>query len=587
MTNATSKLGMLPFFTDLTGKALDVGKVYIGTPHTDPRQNPMTVYWDEAQTTPAVQPLATLSGRISNGGVYAEVFLNAPYSIYVEDSRGQQMMYLANVDDPIVAAVGNLTTIKANNIAALRLVDATKNSTVNVLSYYSTAGVPDGGGGAYVYDSTDTTSPDNGGTVIVGLNNARWKLQWFGSVDIKQFGAKADAGTTDNSTVFANARTWIAASPTCNKLRFSSGIYGYSVSPNWAIQNAEIIADGEVHLRYTGTGNAVIIDGGATTGGVFNLHFGWGNRFIIEAPSTAQNGVYCRSVLQGSKIGVQVNGAGTTYAGMEVDFAVCAHFDYVCSNNVQAGGSFYSKPNTGLKLTQRNAGELTSYCTFVNPIIEGVAASCALLDYAQGNVFIGGTMEGSGSVGANLTANAIKNKFFGTDFEANHDHDVYCLGNDNEFYGINSAKIATFDGTAKNNSLIGGTFQDILYTASTFGNVAANLVYNQNATAGAITDTPKKNAPRSVRNVAQSNIENVPLSTTALTVSGGTFSYTNASFTPQYIIVTGSNITGIQITHGGGVTAGLTVAVLYPLSPGDTFAFNYSGATPGVNMLTQ
>ncbi len=59
---------------------------------------------------------------------------------------------------------------------------------------------------------------------------------------------------------------------------FPSGIYKYSESPNWAIQDAVIASEGEVRLRYTVTGNAIVLDGGEIGIGVHNLRFG---QFII------------------------------------------------------------------------------------------------------------------------------------------------------------------------------------------------------------------------------------------------------------------------------------------------------------------
>lgn len=468
------------------------------------------------------------------------------------------------------------------SIAALRAISKVNYNQVFVTGYYAQG---DGGGGAYYLDVSDTTSADNGGTIIVAADGGRWKLVWYGSVSALQFGAKPDAGTTDNSTVFANMRAWVAAGALKNKLRFPTGNYGYSVSPNWAINNADISFDGEVRFTYSGTGNAVIIDGGPTTGGVFNLSFGRGNKPIILGNAGSQNGVYMRSILQNCWIGARIDGAGTTYAGYRIEFAVCAVFDMVCSNNVQ-GGVFYSKPYYGGYVTQRGVGELTSYCLFINPILEGVASACMVMDYAQGNILLGGTLEGSASVGLSLTANAIKNKVMGTDFEANTDHDVYCLGNYNEFHGINSEFKTTFDGTAKFNKCFGGTYQDILLTNNTVNNLISGIVYNQLNTTGTINDMPNKNRRRDNNNYATSNVENVPLATTGITVTASPFTYTNTSSNEITVSVTGGTISAMTLTHGGGTTSGLPTNNMYNLSPGDSLTITYSAA-PNMNQLTR
>lgn len=88
-----------------------------------------------------------------------------------------------------------------DSIAALRLLLKTSPS-VNafVTGYYAAY---DGGGGPYRYDSTDTTTADNGGTVIVAADGGRWKLIHNGVLSVKQFGAKGDGSTDDTAAVTA------------------------------------------------------------------------------------------------------------------------------------------------------------------------------------------------------------------------------------------------------------------------------------------------------------------------------------------------------------------------------------------------
>lgn len=208
MTQATGKVAGLPFFTDLSGAPLSGGRVYIGQPNTDPRQNPVSVYYDAAQSVPALQPIGTITGRLARGGQAAEIFVNPPYSLYVTDQMGNQMLSLPNVVDPLIASIGALTAKVVPNIAALRAVLSSQNNTCLVTSYYDVNGVPDGGGGIYKYDPNDSTSVDNGGSVIVASDNGRWKLQSASPWTVEQFGAKGDwNGTsgTDNTAVFQNA----------------------------------------------------------------------------------------------------------------------------------------------------------------------------------------------------------------------------------------------------------------------------------------------------------------------------------------------------------------------------------------------
>ncbi|MCP9731582.1 right-handed parallel beta-helix repeat-containing protein [Pseudomonas sp. GBPI_506] len=74
---------------------------------------------------------------------------------------------------------------RVDNVAALRLLSSDRNQRARTLGYYAKG---DKGGGDYYVDQADTTSEDNGITVIVGADGARWKLV-YRSLHIKQAGA--------------------------------------------------------------------------------------------------------------------------------------------------------------------------------------------------------------------------------------------------------------------------------------------------------------------------------------------------------------------------------------------------------------
>jgi hypothetical protein len=64
-------------FFDTSGAPLNNGNIYIGTANLDAQSNPIPVYWDEALTIPAAQPLRTLNGYIVRNGTPARIFTNA------------------------------------------------------------------------------------------------------------------------------------------------------------------------------------------------------------------------------------------------------------------------------------------------------------------------------------------------------------------------------------------------------------------------------------------------------------------------------------------------------------------------------
>jgi hypothetical protein len=96
------------------------------------------------------------------------------------------------------------------SIANLRLAtDVTLTTNfVNVASWYANLNE---GGGLFVYDSSDTTSADNSGTIIVDASNRRWKRQDDdGELSLLMFGAKGD-GTTDDTAAIQAAFTYAAS----------------------------------------------------------------------------------------------------------------------------------------------------------------------------------------------------------------------------------------------------------------------------------------------------------------------------------------------------------------------------------------
>lgn len=86
-----------PIFTDIDGQPLEAGYIWIGAANLDPQVNPINIYWDEALTILAPQPLRTVGGYIVNSGTPAKVYVNAAsYSIRVMNKNGSTIYTLAN-----------------------------------------------------------------------------------------------------------------------------------------------------------------------------------------------------------------------------------------------------------------------------------------------------------------------------------------------------------------------------------------------------------------------------------------------------------------------------------------------------------
>lgn len=124
---------------------------------------------------------------------------------------GVQAVYAAGgstrtIGTPSAGTVGDPqliwgSTLRRNfaSVAALRANGDSRYMSAFVDSYY---GDRCNKQGQYEVDATDTTSADNGGSIIVDAAGRRWKLDLSGDVDVQKFGAK---GVALNSTPIVDA----------------------------------------------------------------------------------------------------------------------------------------------------------------------------------------------------------------------------------------------------------------------------------------------------------------------------------------------------------------------------------------------
>jgi hypothetical protein len=134
-----------------------------------------------------------------------------------------------------------------NSIGALRSLSHSFYQVAFVTGYYAPH---DGGGGAYQYDPNDTSSADNGGTIIVANDGARWKLQHNGTVSDRQFGVKAD-GTTDDT----------AALQAC----LNAGVASIYIPAGTRLVTADLTRTGDTHLFGDTMSSSIIVMGGTST----------------------------------------------------------------------------------------------------------------------------------------------------------------------------------------------------------------------------------------------------------------------------------------------------------------------------------
>lgn len=178
-------------FTDGAGKPLVGGKLYTYDAGTS---TPRPTYADAAGTIANTNPVV-LDARGE-----ATVFWQGAYKAVLKDASGVTVWTVDGVTDPISgyddgAAIAALDNSKPMaNYTALRAY--TGRATGVRITQYGLAGF-------FQRDDADSTSVDNGGTIIVDASGRRWKRVIDASANVKWFGAKGDAVTDDTVAIQA------------------------------------------------------------------------------------------------------------------------------------------------------------------------------------------------------------------------------------------------------------------------------------------------------------------------------------------------------------------------------------------------
>ena len=109
------------------------------------------------------------------------------------------------------------------SVVALRANTTSNLSVCEVVSYYGLATATQSQG-KYHANTSDTTSADNGGTIIVDASGSRWYLlSSTGTYTVDQFGAYGD-GVHVDTTAINNAIAWVSTT-TNGTLGFTHGTY--------------------------------------------------------------------------------------------------------------------------------------------------------------------------------------------------------------------------------------------------------------------------------------------------------------------------------------------------------------------------
>lgn len=101
-------------FTEANGTPLEDGEIFIGVAGLDAEANPQTIYWDEAGTIVAAQPIKTKMGAPVNGAVPSDFYVNAAYSMKAKDKNSAVVYSALQVSGSTSAILDNANNISLN-----------------------------------------------------------------------------------------------------------------------------------------------------------------------------------------------------------------------------------------------------------------------------------------------------------------------------------------------------------------------------------------------------------------------------------------------------------------------------------------
>lgn len=203
-----------PIVADTDGRALDAGYIFIGESGKNPEVYPIPVFWDEALTIPAAQPIRTRNGFFSNYG--------RPGKLYIQDSECSITVRNKKHNLVWTDLYAELALLQSNLVTNVDTVDQLSNlkardgQLVTVKAYKSTF---KSGGGNFVFKKNDSSTVNNV-TIFNGIGGRWYRYNWK-NPDL--YDAGLDGSETDATTRFQ------ALVDAATSLNFSVNLRGKTV----------------------------------------------------------------------------------------------------------------------------------------------------------------------------------------------------------------------------------------------------------------------------------------------------------------------------------------------------------------------
>lgn len=442
------------------------------------------------------------------------------------------------------AYTDSLRSESVNVVQSISDLRGTPPLTANVVVVKGYIGVGDGGGGVYYLDSSDISSLDNGGSVIVSSDNRRWKLKNTGVVRAEQFGVLPIPGR-NNADNLAEAVSFCSS----NKLRLvlGTGVYEYAGTLDLSYPGLSFHGAGLLNsvLKCTSAGVAVAALGTRPNNNTFSFALDLTDMTFEGNVDTTK--IFQIRINHPHLRNINVREASPTVGvGFSIEGVVLGKFDHiVCSTNLQP---MTNAPLRGLVLdvdpSDPEGVRRASANTFINPLIEGVAENGMHLVACDQNTFVGGTSENNAGIGIYIISGCRLNTFIGTGLENAGFSDVFDDGAMNRFINCYGTKGVVAGSNSQFHHTQGGYWTSITAADTAFSPTFEDVQVNFLAAKPGLLDIA------ACPTVSTRNIYNVQAVTylypkkvqQSITVGASPFVYTNTANRAEQVYVSSGTI---------------------------------------------
>lgn len=459
-----------PVFQDQDGQPLDNGYVYIGTPYLDPQTNPVQVYFDDALTIPAAQPLRTINGYVSNAGTPAQLYVNGVnFSIKVLDSKAN-LVYSFPDGSGISPNASGIQYDPAGVGAVSTTVQAKLRETVSVKDFGAD---PTGAADSTAAIQAAINAVGAAGGGIVYFPSGDYKLLSQVSVNYERItllgGGDAViiiSSLTNNGIVVGNGGA-VTNLVVIDGLRFDRPVKstngasvkmirtGYSTVKNCVFKNSRFGVEVKTHNDSLTIQNNTFLEG--TYFGVleYNVNETWANDLTIRGNffwHVEQAAVYI------SADGVGVSSVGDTYI----------------EDNVIVGSPAFGPLQTQYAIKIQGAGSYNSNISIQRNTFEGIALQTVYLTNLnrcriEGNYFSG---TGANDVGLYWDGG------FGNSIISGN---IFIGYNNQAAKFISTGAISVAGNHFTSNVTLGGNIAELEFTNCSDVNVTGNYFYSSSS----------------------------------------------------------------------------------------------------------